>query len=94
MNKVLKILVIISIVLIVAGSLLAVIGYGAGGFKSITYGPDGFYVNDIEVDIDFIDINFSDSGRFEKTEYISSDFDYATDAYFLEKENMLIILER
>ena len=94
MNKVLKILVIISIVLIVAGSLLAVIGYGAGGFKSITHGPDGFNVNDIDVDLDFIDINFSEAGRFEKTEDIFSDFDYATDAYFLEKENMLIILQR
>ena len=82
MNKALKIMVIISMILIVAGSLLAVIGYESGGFKSIILGPDGFYVNDIDmdsidldsIDINFIDINFSDADRFEKIEDTFSDF--------------------
>ena len=72
MNKALKIMVIISMILIVAGSLLTVIGYESGGFKSIVYGPDGFYITDI--DADFFDINYSDIGGFEKIDDTFSDF--------------------
>lgn len=44
MNKILKILLIAGTVLTVLGLILAAVGYGMGGLKSVQMGPNGFYV--------------------------------------------------
>ncbi|MDV0444856.1 hypothetical protein MmiAt1_04000 [Methanimicrococcus sp. At1] len=45
-SKGLKILIIVGLIITIAGLILAMVGFGLGGFKSIESGPDGFYVSD------------------------------------------------
>ena len=47
MNKLLKYLLIISMILITVGTLLAIIGFWFGGFQSIILGPDGVYTTEL-----------------------------------------------
>jgi len=87
MNKGLKILVIISVILIVAGSLLAFIGFGFGGFKSVQHGPDGFYVTDT------IDVEWTRVDGSKEFTIVFSDNNTTADVSFSEKDGMWINLE-
>lgn len=66
MNKKLKTLMIIGIVLAVVGIILAAVGFGLGGFKSVQLGPDGFYVSDITIDAVNPNSFAVSSGEFSK----------------------------
>ncbi len=68
MNEKLKTLIIIGVVLAVVGIILAAVGFGLGGFKSVQWGPDGFYVSDImtnSVNPDLLAFSAADSSDIQ-----------------------------
>ena len=81
MNKILKNLVIISVILIVVGSVLAIIGFGLGGGKSIQLGPDGSYSSETidlnQIDVEWIDLGWMDVERIdaERIELVEVDIE-------------------